>query len=257
MVLFARAEGEGWVFDAVSITGEPYIPAATYGCTPSDAYIAAMSMRADAGVMVNVLAAARRGGTQATVTDADSLALYGRHSHVQNDLELATDGDRDLWQSFYLTRQAKPARGVGGITMRPDAAALAQMLGFGMGTIVRIFDEHHGADIDRPARWIGARYSADATGVQVDAITGEDASIRAVDRRRFIDTPGEWASIWRTGINDNLSEPGIRVLHLPPYRSTPALRELVEDALDDASLPTPQPTPPAKPKRTRKRKPDA
>ena len=94
--------------------------------------------------LVNVLAAARRGGTQRTVTDSASLTTYGRHSHVQNDLELASDGDRDLWQDFYLRRQATPARGVAGFTTRPGAAAIAEALGLPFGAIVRVVDEGHG-----------------------------------------------------------------------------------------------------------------
>jgi len=214
--VYMRPDGKlAWRTRALAWQGGA--PAATYGCPPSAAYISAMSTRADQSTLVNVLAAARRTGTQATVTDTESLALYGRHSHVQNDLELASDGDRDLWQSFYLTRQAAPVRGVGGFTMRPDAAALAQMLGYPMGIIVRVFDEHHGETIDRVARWVGARYTADATGIQVDAITGEDASIRAVTRSRIIDTGAEWLAIQVTPapVNVTAREPGLQLTNVP------------------------------------------
>src|SRR5262245_49164967 len=88
----------------------------TFGCPPSDAGLLDIATRSDQANVVNVLTAARRTGTARTVTDSTSLASFGRHSHVQNDLELADDVTRDAWQDFYLRRQAAPVRGISGFT---------------------------------------------------------------------------------------------------------------------------------------------
>ena len=186
------AVGQDFYFDLVSIAGEPYLPAMTFGCLPSDAYIGSMATRGDQSDLVNVLAAARRGGTQAVSTDTSSLALYGRHSHVQNDLELATDDERDLWASFYLIRQANPAQGVAGFSTRPDSSALSKLLGLPLGAIVRVYDEHHGPVIDKRVRWLGAKWKVAPAYVEVDVVTGEDASIRQVGRSTLIETPAQW-----------------------------------------------------------------
>lgn len=167
-------------------------PVMTFGCMPADAYIGTLTTRGDQSDLVNVLSAARRGGTQATRTDTTSLAIYGRHSHVQNDLELATDDERDLWSDFYIIRQANPALGVAGFDTRPASAALSKLLALPLGAIVRVYDEHHGPVIDRRARYVGAKWKVAPSYVEVDAVVGEDASIRQVARQVVIDTPAQW-----------------------------------------------------------------
>jgi len=198
-------------------------PAMVFGCPPSDAYLIDLATRGDQSALVNILTAARRGGTARTVTDTTSLTSYGRHSHVQNDLELNTDGDRDLWQDFYLRRQAQPARGIAGFATRPGAAAVVKALGLPFGTLVRVLDSGHGPDIDRTARWIGARWSLQPAVVELTAVTGEDASIRVVDRTTVIDTAAEWAAVptFGTLINTAAREPGLVVDKLAPYPAGP------------------------------------
>jgi hypothetical protein len=171
-------------------TGGP--PVMTFGCPPSDAFIGTMQMRGDQSDLVNILSAARRTGTQATVQDTTSLALYGRHTHVQNDLELATDDERDLWSNFYLVRQANPVAGIERFTMRPDTEAISALLTLPLGAIVRVYDEHHGPIIDRTNRWLGLKWSVAPDHVEVEAVVGEDASIRQVERSLTIDLPSEW-----------------------------------------------------------------
>jgi hypothetical protein len=173
----------------------------TVGCPPSDVPLVALATRGDQSDLVNVLAAARRGGTQRTVTDTSSLATYGRHSHVQNDLELSTDVFRDAWQDFYLRRQAAPVRGVGGFASRPGAAAIAKALALPFGALVQVKDEGHGPPIDRPARLVGARWKIDPGLVEWVAVTGEDASIKPVARTLRIDTPAEWQTYARQSWN--------------------------------------------------------
>lgn len=192
-------------------------PLLTFGCPPSDAFIGELTTRADQSNLVNVLSAARATGTQATVSDDDSVLLYGRKSHVQNDLQVATDGERDLWASFYLTRQANPAVGVAGFTTRPDAPTLSKILALTPGQLVRVFDEHHGPVIDRLARWLGARYAITPGYIEVSAVTGEDASIRQVARHRRIDTGVEWAALPTQGTALNLTarEPGLQLTTIP------------------------------------------
>ena len=167
-------------------------PVMTFGCAPSDSFIGSLTTRADQSDLVNVIAAARRGGTQAIRQDTTSLAQYGRHSHVQNDLELATDDERDLWADFYIIRQANPATGVAGFDMRPDAAAIAKLLALQLGAIVRVYDEHHGPVIDAQLRWLGSKWRVTSSYVEVAAVVGEDASIRQVTRHAVIDTPTQW-----------------------------------------------------------------
>ena len=167
-------------------------PAMVFGCPPSDVPLIALQTGADQSNLVNVLTASRRTGTARTVTDSPSLGRYGRHSHVQNDLEMSTDVARDAWQDFYLRRQATPARGVSGFNARPGAAAIAKALGLTFGAIVTVKDEGHGPTINRPARWVGTRWQIQPRLVELLAVTGEDASIRQVDRTVVIDTPAEW-----------------------------------------------------------------
>ena len=190
-------------------------PALVFGCPPSDAFLGSLSMRADQSNLVNVLSAARRGGTQATVSDSTSLARYGRHSHVQNDLELVNDGDRDLWASFYLTRQSSPALGVADLSTRPDAPTLVRILALSLGAIVRVYDEHHGPVIDRRARWIGARWTVAPSYVEVVGTTGEDASIRRVDRSLVLDLGTEFAPYQTATTNVATREPGLQLAYVP------------------------------------------
>jgi len=184
-----------------------------------------MTTRADQANLVNVLSAARRTGTQATISNADSLTRYGRHSHVQNDLELATDGDRDLWMSFYLTRQAAPALGIAGFSSRPDALALVELLGLPLGAIVAVYDEHHGPIIDRRARYIGARWVVAPAYVEVGAVTGEDASIREVERELILDLGSEFAPYQTATSNVTAREPGLQITYAPrmPAGASPVL----------------------------------
>lgn len=192
-------------------------PAMVFGCPPSDVPLIDLDNRADQSALVNVLTAARRGSTAKTVTDTDSLALYGRHTHVQNDLELNTDGDRDLWADFYLRRQASPARGVGGFASRPGAAAIAKALGLNFGAIVRVIDSGHGPDLSWDGRWLGARWQLAPGLVELVATTGEDASIRVVDRSRVIDTGAEFAAANPFGspVNVTAREPGLQLTFIP------------------------------------------
>jgi hypothetical protein len=164
----------------------------TFGCPPSDVPLVALATRGDQSDLVNVLSAARRTGTQRTVTDALSLSTFGRHSHVQNDLEVASDPLRDAWQDFYLRRQAQPIRGVGGFACRPGAAAIAKALALPFGAVVQVKDEGHGPPIDRLARWVGTRWKIEPHRVELVAVTGEDASFKPVTRSMTIDTPAEW-----------------------------------------------------------------
>ena len=193
-------------------------PSVVFGCPPSDAYLIAMDTRSDQAALVNVLSASRRGGTARTVTDSPSLTSYGRRSHVQNDLELADDPTRDLWQDFYLRRQATPARGIAGFLTRPGSAAIKKILPLPFGAIVRVVDSGHGPDIDRPARWIGAHWTIQPHLIELVSVTGEDASIRRVERHLVIDTPTEWASYVTTpaAINVTAREPGLAITTIPP-----------------------------------------
>jgi len=194
-----------------------------FGCPPSDAYLIELETRGDQSNLVNILTASRRGGTARTVTDSTSLASFGRHTHVQNDLELADDATRDLWQDFYLRRQATPVRGVGGFVSRPGSAAIAEALALPFGSIVQVVDSGHGPDLDRPARWIGSRWSLRPSVVELVAVVGEDASIREVDRTLVIDTAAEWAAVptFGTIINTAAREPGLVVDKLAPYPGGP------------------------------------
>jgi hypothetical protein len=151
------------------------------------------------------------------VTDSASLTSYGRHTHVQNDLELADDATRDLWEDFYLRRQATPVRGVAGFASRPGSAAIAKALALPFGAIVQVTDSGHGPDIDRPARWIGARWSLRPAVVELTATVGEDASIRVVDRSLVIDTPTEWCTYGPVvaATNATCREPGVSVVTIP------------------------------------------
>jgi len=198
-------------------------PAMVFGCPPSDAYLIELETRGDQSNLVNILTASRRGGTARTVTDSTSLASFGRHTHVQNDLELADDATRDLWQDFYLRRQATPVRGVGGFVSRPGSAAIAEALALPFGSIVQVVDSGHGPDLDRPARWIGSRWSLRPSVVELVAVVGEDASIREVDRTLVIDTAAEWAAVptFGTIINTAAREPGLVVDKLAPYPGGP------------------------------------
>lgn len=213
--LWLTADGKvAWRARAAAWAGGA--PVLVFGCPPSDAYLGSLEMRADQSNLVNVLAAARRGGTQAVVTDSASLTKYGRHSHVQNDLELVNDGDRDLWSAFYLTRQSYPALGVAGLSTRPDAPTVAKLLALPLGAIVSVYDEHHGPVISRRARWLGARWTVAPAYVEVNGITGEDASIREVDRSLVLDTGPEFAA-YQTGVPVNVTarEPGLQHTFIP------------------------------------------
>jgi hypothetical protein len=192
--------GALWITPAGSVAFRPRATAwgqnpttqMVFGCPPSDVPLVALSTRGDQSDLVNILSAARRTGTQRTVTDSPSLVAFGRHSHVQNDLEMATDALRDAWQDFYLRRQAQPIRGVGGFACRPGAAAIAKALALPFGAVVQIKDEGHGPPIDRLARWVGTRWAIQPHLVELVAVTGEDASFKPVARSLAIDTPAEW-----------------------------------------------------------------
>ena len=212
-------------------------PVMTFGCPPSDAYLIDIANRADQSALVNYLSAARRGGTQATVSDQQSLGLYGPHTHVQNDLELVADGDRDLWSDFYLRRQAYPARGVGGFTTRPGSSAIQKALALPFGAIVRVVDSGHGPDLDRPARWLGAHWNCQPGVIELVTTTGEDASIRMLDRSRSLDTPAQWqaANPFGTLINPGYAEPGLVPAKLWPTMWDALTDDVSWDDVDPAA----------------------
>jgi hypothetical protein len=217
--MFEQPDGSAIWVDDVSIAGPPAVPLAELGCPPSTTYLTSLALAADQSALVNVLAAARRGGTQRTVSDPPSLERYGRHSHVQNDLEVATDGDRDLWQAFYLTRQREPARGVESVSARPGASAIATLLGLPFGGVVHVKDQGHGPDVDVLARWLGTRWTATPSAVLVEAVLGQDQSIAPAQRSLVIDTPAEWSAVTGTGYAnvDARNEPGMTVYNWPGY----------------------------------------
>ena len=200
-------------------------PAMTFGCPPSDAYLTDLGTRGDISALVNYLSTSRRTGTARVLSDAASIATFGVHSYVQNDLELAADGDRDLWQDFYLRRQKDPVRGIGGFAAHPGAAAIAKALAMPFGAIVRIVDEGHGPAIDRPARWLGARWSVSPTFVELLGVVGEDASIRLVPRTTTIDTPAQWTATANAGVGPAVNiaarEPGLVVDKIGPMSAGP------------------------------------
>jgi hypothetical protein len=181
-----------------------------------------LATRGDQADLVNVLAAARRGGTQTVVQDQTSLAAFGRHSHVQNDLELAADGDRDLWSAFYLTRQAYPVHGIAGFSARPGSAAIAKALGLPFGALVEVIDSGHGPDIDLVARWIGARWTLRPGVIELTSTTAENQAIAPVARATTIDLPSEWAATAPWGLQANLSyrEPGLALTNIPAASTT-------------------------------------
>lgn len=226
LVEVARNElGAVWLTPGGVVTFRPRAAAwggsgavlANLGCPPSLAYLTDLTLTADAGDLVNVLAAARRTGTQKTISDAASISKYRPRSHVQNDLELATDGDRDLWSAFYLVRSRSPLQGVGSIVARPGASAIATLLGLPFGGIVHIADQGHGPDVDRRARWLGTRWLAAPGYVEVSATLGQDQSIGPVDRALTIDTGAEWLTYQVTPAPTNVTarEPGLQLTYIP------------------------------------------
>jgi hypothetical protein len=253
LIEVARNElGAVWITPAGVVTfrtrasawGGGGAPLATLGCPPSLAFLTDLTMRADQSDLVNVLAAARRTGTQRTISDSPSITKYRPHTHVQNDLELASDGDRDLWSSFYLTRSREPAKGVGSITSRPGASAIASLLALPFGGIVLIQDQGHGPDISERARWLGTRWVAQPDAVELTVVLGMDQSITSVARSLVLETGTDWAAYQTTPAPRNAAarEPGIQIAVIPK-RPTGApfalLREAIADRLDDRPTPLP------------------
>ena len=145
----------------------------TLGCD-GNVDVESLDLAATASAIVNSLEVGRVGGSTSVVSDAASIATYGKWTATKTDLQLSTVGSETTWGAFVLARQKAPMYGVSGSRFALTSAIAATVTTAKMGDRWRVRDEHHGPMIDLTQRLLGLTYMVGPTRVLVTAALGED-----------------------------------------------------------------------------------